>query len=105
MGPADTLAVLADTWIHWSTMYVELATGLRRDFADALTQTDDATRQQIERDYRTDRGATLLREAFGVDIDDIDTRNEHLGDVTENELHGFLVEVQEYCARPAPDPP
>ncbi len=86
-------------------MHVQHTAALRRDFADALARTDDATRQQIERDYRTDRGATLLREAFGVDIDHIDTRNEHLGDVTENELHGFLVEVQEYCARPAPDPP
>jgi tetratricopeptide (TPR) repeat protein len=103
VGPADTLAVLADTRIHRSAVYVGFAAELQRDFADALARADDATREQIERDYRADRGATLLRGAFGVDVDEIDARNERLGDATEDELRGFLVEVQQYCARPAGD--
>ena len=48
----------------------------------------------IERDYRADRGARLLREAFGVDVDEIDVLNERLGDATEDELRGFLLDVQ-----------
>jgi hypothetical protein len=72
---------------------------LRESFRDEIAQIDDATRQQIEHDYRADRGATLLREAFGIDVDEIDALNERLGDATEDELRGFLLDVQRYCTR------
>jgi len=78
---------------------------LRESFRDEIAQIDDATRQQIEHDYRADRGAHLLHEAFGIDVAEIDALNERLGDATEDELRGLLLDVQRYCTRdgePAP---
>ena len=98
---ARVLAVLAEQRL---TPDSANAVALHREFGPLIVQTDDATRQWIERDYRADRGARLLREAFGVDVAEIDILNERLGrDVTEGELRGFLHEVREYCTRSASD--
>ena len=64
-----------------------------------FAQLHDGSSAEIERDYRADRGASLLRDTFDVDIAEIDALNERLGDATDDELRGFLVDVQQYCAR------
>ena len=72
--------------------------GLRQKFFPSmLEETDDATRRRIEQEYRADRGASLLREAFGIDVDRVDALNERLGTGTEWELRSFLLDVQRYC--------
>jgi hypothetical protein len=101
--PAGLLARLAAARIGagnvQTAVFVE---DLRRDFGDVLTRLDEPSIADIERDYRADRGATLLRETFGVDVTEIDALNERLGDATEDELRGFLLDVQQYCARLEP---
>ena len=95
----DEFAVLAYGRIERSVLYFDAAGELHRKFDDILALVDDATRQQIEHDYLADRGARLLREAFGVDVAEIDALNERLGDAGEDELRGFLLDVQRYCTR------
>lgn len=58
---------------------------------------DWSTRQAVEDRYRSDRGASLLQEAFGLSVDDLDAANERLGQGTDEELRGYLLEVQRYC--------
>ena len=98
----STLVLLADERIKRSTRIADFVADLHRDFADVFSDIDDATRQQIEHDYRADRGGSLLGEAF--DVDEIDALNERLGDATEDELRGFLLDVQQYCTRDQPPP-
>ena len=75
---------------------------MQRDFGHVLARLDDLSTADIERDYRADRGARLLREAFGIDVAEIDALNERLGDAGEDELRGFLLDIQQYCTRDEP---
>jgi hypothetical protein len=92
------LASLADERIGRSARDSEWRSQLRL-FSDGIEVIDEPTSRRIEHDYRADRGARLLREAFGVDVAEIDALNERLGDATEEELRGFLLDVQQYCTR------
>jgi hypothetical protein len=65
----------------------------------ALDDVDQDARLRVETVYRADRGASLLRETFGVDVAEIDALNERLGGATEDELRGYLLDIQRYCAR------
>jgi hypothetical protein len=101
--PTDVFALLAaariDAGNKQNTLFGE---ELHRDFGGALARLADPSSVEIERDYRADRGATLLREAFDVDVAEIDALNERLGDAGEDELRGFLLDIKQYCARDEP---
>ena len=101
--PRDAFALLAATRLgagnQQTAGFVE---DLQRDFGHVLARLDDLSTADIERDYRADRGARLLREAFGIDVAEIDALNERLGDAGEDELRGFLLDIQQYCTRDEP---
>ena len=97
---ADVFALLAAARIgEGNQRTVGFVEDLHRDFGDVLARLDDASVAGIEHDYRADRGESLLREVFGVDVAEIDALNERLGDAGEDELRGFLLDVQQYCTR------
>jgi hypothetical protein len=101
--PADVFAFLAAARIGAGNEQIAgFVEGLRRDFAHVLARLDDPSVADIERDYRADRGASLLREAFDVDVAEIDALNERLGDAGEDDLRGFLLDIKQYCARDEP---
>jgi hypothetical protein len=99
--PADAFALLAAARIGAddNKQIALIVEDLRQGFGDVLARLDDPSTAEIEHDYQADRGASLLRETFGVDVTEIDALNERLGDATEDELRGFLLDVQQYCAR------
>lgn len=98
--PADLFALLAASRLDASNPRTEgRVQELRHDFGDVLARLDDPSVADIERGYRADRGASLLRDTFGIDVGEIDALNERLGDATEEDLRGFLLEIQQYCAR------
>jgi hypothetical protein len=98
----DALVVLAEARVGRNSEMSAAVDRLLRQFGDVLGQIDGSTRERIEHDYRADRGARLLRGTFDVEVAEIDTLNERLGDATEDELRGFLLDVQQYCTRDEP---
>jgi hypothetical protein len=97
---ADLLALLAAARIgEGNRQTAAFAESLRQDFGDVLARFGDPFTAELERSYRADRGASLLREAFDVDVREIDALNERLGGATEDELRGFLFEIRQYCTR------
>ena len=69
----------------------------------ALGSTTQSSLKPRAATHQADRGASLLREAFGIDVAEIDALNERLGATRpRTTMRDFLRQVQQYCARDEP---
>lgn len=54
-------------------------------------------RESVEKRYRSDRGASMLEETCGVQVEELDNANELVGDGSEEELRQYLYDVEKVC--------
>ena len=66
---------------------------------EELARLDEDARRSIEEDYARDRGASLVREAFGIDMAEVDRANERLGRTGPAALRGHLYMVADFAAQ------
>jgi hypothetical protein len=95
---AATFAVLSRNRLATTRTDQDLASELWNQHHDEFDLLDEDGRRDIEEHYARDRGATLVRETFGIDTAEVDRANERLGRASVAELRGHLTSVAAYAA-------